>query len=82
MVQKNIQLQNLAKKGDHLSSRLVQLSCQYDSSIRLVTEGRQLNAKSLMGILSFPFQEGMQLTVVADGADETDAVEAIAAYLG
>lgn len=81
MVQKNIQLNNMDKKGEHMSSRLVQLACQFESSISLAADDRKLNAKSLMGVLSFPFKEGMQLSITADGADETEAADAIVSYL-
>lgn len=81
MTSKEIQVKNLSLKGDHLPSHLVQLACRFDSSIEVITEGRRLNAKSLMGILSFPFTENMVITVVANGADEEVAVEAIDTYL-
>ena len=67
MTSKEIRVKNLSSKGDHLPSHLVQLACRFDSSIEVITEGRRLNAKSLMGILSFPFVEDMVVTVVANG---------------
>lgn len=81
MTSKEVKVTNLSSKGDHLPSQLVQLACRFDSSIEVITDGRRLNAKSLMGILSFPFTEDMMLTVVANGADEEAAVEAIYTYL-
>lgn len=81
MTSKEIQVKNLSSKGDHLPSQLVQLACRFDSSIEVIMDGRRLNAKSLMGILSFPFCENMVLTVVANGADEEAAIKAIDTYL-
>ena len=49
MTSKEIRVKNLSSKGDHLPSHLVQLACRFDSSIEVITEGRRLNAKSLMG---------------------------------
>ena len=81
MTSKEIVVKNVTSKGDHLPSQLVQLACRFDSSIEVQTEGRRLNAKSLMGILSFPFCDDMVITVVANGADEEAAIEAIGTYL-
>ncbi len=81
MTRKEICVKNLSTKGDHLPSQLVQLACKFDSSIDVLTDGHHLNAKSLMGILSFPFRENMVITVTANGADEEAAVEAIDEYL-
>lgn len=81
MTSKEIVVKNVTSKGDHLPSQLVQLACRFDSSIEVQTEGRRLNAKSLMGILSFPFCDDMVITVVANGADEEAAIEAIDTYL-
>ena len=81
MTSKEIRVKNLSSKGEHLASHPVQLACRFDSSIEVITEGRRLNAKSLMGILSFPFVEDMVVTVVANGADEEAAVDAIDTYL-
>ena len=56
---------------------LVQVASQYEASVYLDTEDKHVNAKSIMGMMSLGLDTGDELTVVADGADEAEAVEAI-----
>ena len=61
---------------------LVQVASQYDSSIYLqVGEGKKVNAKSIMGMMSLGLNAGENVTVVADGSDEVPAMEEIENYL-
>ena len=60
---------------------LVQVASQFDSSIHLETEGKYVNAKSIMGMMTLVFENGMELSVVADGADEAEAIDKIEEYL-
>ena len=42
---------------------------------------RRVNAKSLLGVLSLRMQAGENISVLADGEDEQQAVEAIVAMM-
>ena len=44
-------------------------------------EDRRINAKSLLGVLSLGIVKGMNITIIADGADEAEAVEGLAALI-
>ena len=59
----------------------VQVASQHDSSVYLESEGRRVNAKSIMGMMSLGLDTGEMVTVIADGPDEETAVEDIAKYL-
>ena len=60
---------------------LVQVASQHDSTVYLESEGRRVNAKSIMGMMSLGLDTGEMVTVIADGPDEETAVEDIATYL-
>lgn len=60
---------------------LVQVASQYDSTVYLESEGKKVNAKSIMGMMSLGLDSGEMVTVIADGPDEEVAVEDIAKYL-
>ena len=60
---------------------LVQVASRYDSSVYLETCGKKVNAKSIMGMMSLGLALGEEVTVIADGADESAAVENIEKYL-
>ncbi|MCR5303653.1 MAG: HPr family phosphocarrier protein [Lachnospiraceae bacterium] len=60
---------------------LVQVASRYDSEIHIGCDGRKVNAKSIMGMMSLGLPEGQVLEVNADGQDESDAITAIEEYL-
>lgn len=60
---------------------LVQVAGKYDSTIYIEVEGKKINAKSIMGMMSLGLNSGEQVVVTADGNDETAAVEDIERFL-
>lgn len=60
---------------------LVQVASHHDSTVYLESEGKKVNAKSIMGMMSLGLDSGEMVTVIADGPDEEVAVEDIAKYL-
>lgn len=60
---------------------LVQVASQHDSTVYLESEGKKVNAKSIMGMMSLGLDSGEMVTVIADGPDEEVAVEDIAKCL-
>ena len=55
----------------------IQKANEFKSSIWIEKEDRRVNAKSLLGILSLGIVGGTTVKVVADGADEKAAVDAL-----
>ena len=60
---------------------LVQVASQYEREIYVESGRKKVNAKSIMGMMSMNFENGSELTIVADGADEEAAVNALSEYL-
>ena len=60
---------------------LVQTASQYESRIYLESDGKRVNAKSIMGMMSLGLCAGEELTVAAEGADEQTAVDNIEKFL-
>lgn len=59
------------------SAALVTVATKYQSEVFLVKEGVRVNGKSIMGVMMLAAEQGSQLTVEIDGADEQAAVAAI-----
>ena len=59
----------------------VQKANEFESNIWLESQNRKLNAKSLLGIMSLGIVTGAVVTLSASGADEQNAVEALAELL-
>ena len=60
---------------------LVQEVSQYASSIYIELKGKQINAKSIMGMMSLRLAPGDAITIVTNGADEEVAVQGIERFL-
>ena len=55
----------------------VQKANSYKSSIWVEKEDCRVNAKSLLGVLSLGIVKGTTITLIADGADENEAVSGL-----
>ena len=81
MLEKSIKPQLDGQLEARPIAMLVQVASQYDSTVYLETEGRRINAKSIMGMMSLSLQEGEDITVVAEGKDEKEAVAGVEGFL-
>lgn len=59
----------------------VQVASQFDSSIFVEYENKKVNAKSIMGMMTLGLAAGENVTVSAEGKDETEAIQSIEEYL-
>ena len=63
------------------AAMLVQVASKHASNIYLESEGRKVNAKSIMGMMTLCLTAGESILVEADGKDEEAAVTEIEKYL-
>jgi phosphocarrier protein HPr len=63
------------------AAKFVHLATTFESRIRVGRLGREMDGKSIMGILLLAAARGMTITISADGADEGAAVEALGAMV-
>ena len=64
-----------------LAAMLVQVASQYESSVHIETANHNVNAKSIMGMMSLVLKTGDTITVTADGTDESKALDGTEDYL-
>ena len=55
----------------------IQKANEFKSSIWVEKDERRVNAKSLLGVLSLGIVKGTTIILIADGADEKEAVNAL-----
>ena len=55
----------------------IQKANEFKCSIQVERDERRVNAKSLLGVLSLGIVKGTEVTIIADGADEKEAIEAL-----
>ncbi len=59
------------------AARFVQLAGRFRSKVRVTRDGRQVDGKSIMGILLLAAARGTTITISAEGTDEAAAVQAL-----
>lgn len=63
------------------AARFVHAASAFQSAIRVGRGGREVDGKSIMGILLLSASQGTEITITADGADEVAAVEVLCALV-
>ena len=79
MVEREIVVSNKLGLHARASAKLVQLVQGFKSTIWLIGEGREVNAKSIMGVMLLAAGIGTPLTLRAEGPDEDQALDAVIA---
>lgn len=59
----------------------VQEANRFSSDVFLEKDGKKVNAKSIMGLMSLAISSGTEITLIAEGNDEQEAVETLTAYV-
>ena len=77
MIQKCVKIKN--KSGVHArpASAIVKELKKYDAKINLVQGEEEVNAKSLMGIMSLGITKGSEISIEAEGEEAKEAVNAL-----
>ena len=81
MYVKDVMVQNQVGLHARPATFFIQKANSYKSSIWVEKDDRRVNAKSLLGVLSLGIVKGMTITLIADGTDESDALDGLAALI-
>lgn len=77
MPERDIVISNKLGLHARASAKLVQLLQSYSSSVWLRCRGREINAKSIMGVMMLAAGVGTPVTTRAEGKDEAAALDAV-----
>jgi len=79
MVERTVIIKNRAGIHARPAAQLVETASRFRASILLEKDGERINGKSIMGILTLAATYNTALRLIADGADEREALEAVSA---
>ncbi|MCU0754073.1 MAG: HPr family phosphocarrier protein [Xanthomonadales bacterium] len=67
------------RRGLHAraAGKLVQTAARFQSSVTLIAKGREVNARSILGVMMLAAGLGTPVTLRADGSDAEAALEAL-----
>ena len=77
MISRDVTIQNNVGLHARPATFFIQKANSYKSAIWVEKGDRRVNAKSLLGVLSLGIVKGMTVTLIADGADEAEALEGL-----
>ena len=77
MIESDIDLKRLLPFTRATAAKLAQTASRFSCRLTLECEGKVINAKSMLGLLSLPPELPVSLSLVADGEDEKQATEAM-----
>jgi len=78
MVSKEVVINNQVGLHARPATFFIQKANEFKCSIWVEKEERRVNAKSLLGVLSLGIVKGTTINIIADGADEDEAIETLA----
>ena len=77
MVRENVTITNNIGLHARPATFFIQKANSYKASIWIERDERKVNAKSLLGVLSMGIAKGMDITLIAEGTDESEAIQGL-----
>jgi phosphocarrier protein len=77
MTQEQVEINNRLGLHARAAAKVVHTANAFQSEVFIGTDDEEVNAKSILGLLTLAASKGTPLVVRADGDDERAAVEAI-----
>lgn len=77
MVSNNVTVQNSVGLHARPATFFIQKANEFKASIWVEKDDRRVNAKSLLGVLSLGIVKGAEISIIADGSDEKEAVQTL-----
>lgn len=78
MISRGLTINNSVGLHARPATFFVQKANSFKSSIWIEKEDCRVNAKSLLGVLSLGITKGTAVTLIADGVDESSAIDGLA----
>jgi phosphotransferase system HPr (HPr) family protein len=80
-VEKKVVITHSQDHEFELATMIVQLASRYQSRISILLGNKRVNAKSIMGMMSLGLMEEDEVTIIAEGDDESEAIECLTKLL-
>ena len=76
-----VRVVNLLGMHARAAAKFVHLATRYEARVKVARDRREMDGKSIMGILLLAAARGSTITISADGTDEDAAVAALVALV-
>ena len=82
MVTNTVMINNQVGLHARPATFFIQKANEFKSGIWIEKDERRVNAKSLLGVLSLGIVKGTEISIIAEGPDEEEAVKVLAEMIG
>jgi len=63
------------------ASEFVQAAKKFKSTIRVIKDGIEADAKSIISVLSLGVEKGMEISIIAEGEDAEEAIKELVSII-
>ena len=77
-IEKEVPIVNRLGLHARAAAKLVTLAARFHSEVRIRKDGREVSGKSIMGVLMLAAAQGSTITLIADGDDAQQVIDALA----
>lgn len=82
MTSRTVTIVNQLGMHARAAAKFVHLASRFESRVVVGRQGREMDGKSIMGLLLLAAARGTSIQIAADGPDEASAVEALSDLVG
>jgi len=80
MIEKVVKIKNKAGLHTRPAATIVKLAAKYKCEFFISRDGMRINGKSIIGVMTLAAEEGAELILTFDGADEAEAEKEIVEF--
>lgn len=77
MTERHLEIVNRLGLHARAAAKLVHTAGRFGCNVTLVKEGEAVDAKSILGLMALGAAKGAKISIICDGVDESEAIEAI-----
>jgi phosphocarrier protein HPr len=81
MVERSVTVVNELGMHARAAARFVHAAVRFEAHVRVGARGREVDGKSIMGLLLLAAARGTSIVIRAEGRDEAEAVDALSALV-
>lgn len=81
MIEKSVEVLLESGLQARPAAKFVQEANRFSADIFLEKDGKRINAKSIMGLMTLALAQGESVELIAEGHDEEEAVDALVSFI-
>lgn len=78
MTERDLEICNRLGLHARAAAKLVHTAGRFGCEVTLIKEGEEVDAKSILGLMAIGAAQGTKISIVCEGEDESDAIDAVA----